>query len=283
VKTIRDIKTLRDYMRGWRQDRDTTALVPTMGGLHPGHMSLVSLAQEHAERVVVSVFVNPTQFGLNEDFEAYPRTLDKDRRRLTRAGVDVLFAPSSEEIYPFGTDHTSVVSVPDISTVLCGKDRPGHFDGVTSVVCRLFNIVQPGIAVFGQKDYQQLVVIRRMVADLHLPIKIVAGQTHREPDGLASSSRNRYLTDEQRAIAPNLYVAISQCRDRILAGEKNLAGLEAAGLKYLKAAGLATDYFVVRKAGDLSVPDPDSRYLVIMVAARTGAARLIDNIIVERN
>jgi len=282
VKTIRDIKTLRDYMRGWRQDRDTIGLVPTMGSLHRGHMSLVELAQEYAERIVVSVFVNPTQFGPNEDFEAYPRALDKDRRRLSRAGVDVLFAPSGEEIYPFGEDRMTAVSVPDISTILCGDDRPGHFEGVTSVVCRLFNIVQPDIAIFGQKDYQQLVIIRRMVADLHLPVKVVAGQTHREHDGLASSSRNRHLTDEQRAIAPNLYTAISQCRDRILAGENDFAGLEADGLKQLKGAGFATDYFVVRKAGDLSVAGPDSRYLVIMVAGRIREARLIDNVIVER-
>lgn len=282
MKTVRDIRTLRELLRGWRQDGETVALVPTMGGLHRGHMSLISLAQEHAERVVTSIFVNPTQFGPGEDFDAYPRSLDNDRRRLSRASVDVVFAPSEEEVYPYGQHHATIVYVPDISNVLCGDDRPGHFVGVTSVVCRLFNVVQAGVAVFGQKDYQQLVIIRRMVADLHLPIKILAGQTQRETDGLALSSRNRYLTDKQRETAPELHAAIRQCRDRILSGENDYARLEANALKRLEEAGFATDYFVVRKAGDLSAPDPDSRYLVVMAAARLGRARLIDNDLVER-
>ncbi len=282
MKTVRDIETLREYVRGWRQDGETLALVPTMGSLHKGHMSLVGLAQEHAERVVVSIFVNPTQFGPGEDFEAYPRTPDNDRRRLSRAGVDVLFAPGSEEIYPFGEDRMTAVSVPHMSTILCGDDRPGHFEGVTSVVCRLFNIVQPYFAVFGQKDYQQLVIIRRMVADLHLPIKILAGHTQRENDGLALSSRNRYLTDAEKITAPRLHKIISVCRDRVLGGETDLTALEARGMAQLEDAGFAPDYFVIRKAGDLAPPDPDSRYLVIMAAARLGRARLIDNMLVER-
>jgi pantoate--beta-alanine ligase len=281
VKTVRDIKTMREYIRGWRQDGETIALVPTMGSLHQGHMSLVSLAQEYAERVVVSIFVNPTQFGPGEDFEAYPRAIENDRRRLSRASADLLFAPGSDEIYPYGVDHATTVSVPGISAILCGSDRPGHFTGVTSVVCRLFNIVQPDVAVFGQKDYQQLVIIRRMAADLHLPIKILAGQTQREKDGLALSSRNRYLTDGQQKSAPGIRAAISRCRDRLLAGERDYAALESEGLDLLEGAGLAPDYFVVRKAGDLAPPDPDSRYLVVMAAAQIGRARLIDNDLVE--
>jgi pantoate--beta-alanine ligase len=281
VKTVRDIKTLREIVGGWRQDGETIALVPTMGSLHRGHLSLVSLAQECAERVVVSVFVNPTQFGPGEDFEAYPRALENDRRRLSRASVDILFAPGGDDIYPYGTEHATFVSVPEISTMLCGDDRPGHFVGVTSVVGRLFNIVQPQVAVFGQKDYQQLVIIRRMVADMHLPVKILAGQTQREKDGLALSSRNRYLTDVQRKSAPKMRAAITACRDRLFAGENAMSALESGGFRQLEASGFEPEYFAIRKAGDLSAPDPDSRYLVILTAARLGRARLIDNELVE--
>jgi pantoate--beta-alanine ligase len=281
LKTVRDIRTLREIVGGWRQDGETIALVPTMGSLHRGHLSLVSLAQEYAERVVVSVFVNPTQFGPGEDFEAYPRALENDRRRLSRASVDILFAPDDDEMYPYGLEDATSVSVPKISNVLCGDERPGHFVGVTSVVGRLFNIVQPSVAVFGQKDYQQLVIIRRMVADMHLPVKILAGQTQREKNGLALSSRNRYLTDAQQVTAPKMRAAICACRDRLLAGERAYATLEADGLKLIENAGLSPEYFTIRKAGDLSAPDADSRYLVILAASRLGQARLIDNELVE--
>jgi pantoate--beta-alanine ligase len=281
LKTVRDIRTLREIVGGWRQDGETIALVPTMGSLHRGHLSLVSLAQEYAERVVVSVFVNPTQFGPGEDFEAYPRALENDRRRLSRASVDILFAPGDDEMYPYGLEDATSVSVPKISNVLCGDERPGHFVGVTSVVGRLFNIVQPSVAVFGQKDYQQLVIIRRMVADMHLPVKILAGQTQREKNGLALSSRNRYLTDAQQVTAPKMRAAICACRDRLLAGERAYATLEADGLKLIENAGLSPEYFTIRKAGDLSAPDADSRYLVILAASRLGQARLIDNELVE--
>ena len=281
MKTVRDIKTLRDMTQGWRHDGESIALVPTMGSLHPGHISLVRLAHEYAERVIVSVFVNPTQFGPNEDYASYPRSLDNDRRRLSRAGVDLLFAPGSEEIYPFGEDAMTRVSVPELSSVLCGNSRPGHFDGVTSVVSRLFNIIQPDVAVFGQKDYQQLVIIRRMVADLHLPIKILAGQTQRQDDGLALSSRNRYLSDVERAVAPQLHGALRRCRDQIMSGNRDFASLEVEARKNLEASGFEVDYFAVRKAGDLSSTDADSRYLVVLVAACLGEARLIDNILIE--
>ena len=281
MKTVRDIKTLRAMTQGWHQDGDSIALVPTMGSLHSGHISLVRLAHEYAERVIVSVFVNPTQFGPSEDYKSYPRSLDNDRRRLSRADVDVLFAPGNEEIYPFGGAAMTRVSVPDLSTMLCGDSRPGHFDGVTSVVSRLFNIIQPDVAVFGQKDYQQLVIIRRMVADLHLPIKILAGQTQRQDDGLALSSRNRYLTEDERSVAPQLHSELRRCRDQVIAGNRDFAALEAEARAQLESSGFEVDYFVVRKAGDLSLPDAAGRHLVIVAAARLGEARLIDNILIE--
>jgi pantoate--beta-alanine ligase len=281
LKTVRDIGTVRGMTQGWRQDGDSIALVPTMGNLHAGHISLVRLAHEYAERVVVSVFVNPTQFGPNEDYDQYPRSPDNDRRRLSRAGVDILFAPGITEIYPFGEDAMTRVSVPDLSTMLCGMDRPGHFDGVTSVVSRLFNIVQPDVAVFGQKDYQQLVIIRRMVADLHLPVRILAGPTQREADGLALSSRNRYLSEAERLRAPELSAALRQCRDEIEAGSRDYARLEEEAKRRLKKTGFDVDYFSIRKAGDLSAAETDSRHLVILAAARLGSARLIDNVLLE--
>ena len=281
MKTIRDINSLRNVLRDFRQDGNTVALVPTMGGLHQGHMGLMRLASEYAERVVASVFVNPTQFGPREDFENYPRTFDTDRRRLSRGGVDIMFAPSHEEIYPYGAGNMTSVSVPGLSTILCGERRPGHFDGVTSVVNRLFNIVSPDVAVFGQKDYQQLVIIRRMVADLHMPIKILVGPTHRDKAGLALSSRNRYLTDEERDRASELYATICECRDRFLAGDRDLGALAADGFARLVRAGYEPEYLAVRQSGDLAVPDEDSRFLVVLAAARLGEARLIDNVMFE--
>lgn len=281
MKTVRDIGTLRSIAANWRQVGDTVALVPTMGSLHQGHMSLVRLAAESAERVVVSVYVNPTQFGPDEDFDKYPRAFENDRRRLSRAGVDVMFAPDDEQMYPFGEQHMTRVSVPGLSKILCGDERPGHFDGVTSVVTRLFGIVQPDVAVFGQKDYQQLVIIRRMVEDLHLPVGIVGGPTHREKDGLAQSSRNRYLSAKERAVAPVLHAALSECREKLLAGDRDYNRLEAEAVSALIAVGFHPEYFAIRRAGDLSEPEPDAEYLVVMAAARLGEARLIDNVLIE--
>ena len=281
MKTIRDIHALREILQGFRQDGDTVALVPTMGGLHQGHMGLVRLASEYADRIVTSVFVNPTQFGPREDFENYPRTFDTDRRRLSRAGVDIMFAPTHEEVYPFGVENMTSVAVPGMSTILCGEHRPGHFDGVTSVVNRLFNVVAPDVAVFGQKDYQQLAIIRRMVSDLHMPIKILASPTFRDKSGLALSSRNRYLTDDERERAGELYATICDCRDRYLGGARNLKVLEKDGFKRLAGAGFEPEFLTVRKSGDLSLPDEDSRFLVVLAAARLGQARLIDNVLFE--
>lgn len=280
MKTVRDIESLREIIDGWRQVGETIALVPTMGGLHHGHMSLVQLAAGQADRVVVSVYVNPTQFGPAEDFESYPRTLENDRRRLSRADVDVMFAPDNDEMYPFGEEDMTRVSVPGLSAILCGNDRPAHFDGVTSVVSRLFNIVQPDVAVFGQKDYQQLAIIRHMVDDMRFPVRIISASTHREKDGLAMSSRNRYLDEQERNVAPALHRALDACRERILAGERDFAQLEADGAARLKADGLQPEYFAIRQSNDLSLPESTNDDLVVLAAAKVGKTRLIDNLLV---
>lgn len=281
MKTIRKIASLREVLRAWRHAGETVAVVPTLGNLHQGHISLVELARKQADRVVVSVFVNPTQFGPGEDYQSYPRTLDHDRGRLTRAGADLLFAPAVEEMYPRAVGAGTVVSVPGLSTILCGEFRPGHFDGVTSVVSRLFNIVQPDCAIFGQKDYQQLTIIRRLQADMHYPVTIVAGPTLREVDGLALSSRNQYLSPAERQLAPVLYRAVSECGDRMRAGVRDYAALEAHGKASLVVAGFRPDYFSIRNADDLQPAQTTDRRLVVLVAAHLGRARLIDNQLIE--
>ena len=230
--------------------------------------------------MVVSVFVNPSQFGPGEDLAAYPRTPAEDLEALQEVGADLLFLPSVDTVYPFGVAAMTRVSVPGLSAVLCGASRPGHFDGVTTVVCRLFNIVQPDIAVFGQKDYQQLLIVQRMVADLHLPVRILSAPIRREPDGLAMSSRNRYLDADGRARAPALHAALQAAADAIRAGRRDFAALEAEGAAQLMAAGMRTDYFAVRNAADLGMPDPTATRLVILGAAYCGPARLIDNVLV---
>ncbi len=281
MKTVRKVVSLRENLRSWRSFSETVALVPTMGNLHAGHISLVEQARTLADRVVVSIFVNPTQFGPGEDFAAYPRTLDSDRRQLTRAGVDLLFAPPVQEIYPEGGEGATLVSVPELSRVLCGEFRPGHFDGVASVVTRLFNIVQPDCAVFGQKDYQQLLIIRRLQADLHLPVRVHVVPTAREPNGLALSSRNQYLDPAERARAPALARVLNECAALLREGGRDFPELEARGLAGLSAAGFRPDYFAIRNAPDLRVPGPADRHLVVLAAAHLGRARLIDNVLID--
>lgn len=271
---------LREQLIEWRHDSEHVAVVPTMGNLHAGHISLVEIAREHAERVVVTVFVNPTQFGEGEDFEDYPRTFERDSRRLKTVAADVLFAPSVETMYPFGLENATRVVVPGLTENFCGSFRPGHFDGVTTVVARLFSIVQPDVAVFGQKDFQQQLVIRRMVDDLNLPIRIVTAPTVREDDGLAMSSRNAYLSDEQRRVAPALYRTLSTIGEELQSGKRNYAELEQRAMRALDDAGFAPEYVAVRRAMDLSEPDRDCDELVIIAAAQLGKARLIDNIVV---
>jgi pantoate--beta-alanine ligase len=274
-------KEVRDRVQAWRQKGDHIALVPTMGNLHDGHLSLIDLARGHAERVVVSVFVNPTQFDPGGDFEKYPRTLAIDKRKLTRAKADLLFVPDVEMMYPFGTVDATVVSVPKLRDDLCGAFRPGHFDGVTSVVSRLFGLVLPDVAVFGQKDYQQQLVIRRMVEDLHWPVSIVSGDTVREADGLAYSSRNQYLTDGERRVAPVLYEVLQKLGRDLQAGRREFAALETEAMATLTGKGFSPDYVAIRRAVNLEAPDRDTDQLVVLAAVRLGSARLIDNLVVD--
>ena len=277
---INEKEELRQQLDDWRQQGDHVAIVPTMGNLHAGHLSLVNLAREHAERVVVTVFVNPTQFGDNEDYSEYPRTLLRDTRRLKKSGADLLFAPSVETVYPFGLDNATMVSVPSLSDSFCGSCRPRHFAGVTTVVARLFALVQPDVAVFGQKDFQQHMVIRRMTLDLNVPVNVIAASTVREDDGLAMSSRNQYLTDDERAIAPTLYHTLTSVGEQLQNGQRNYEELETFGNDQLIAAGFKPDYLAIRRALDLGEPDRDCDEIVILAAAHLGRVRLIDNVIV---
>jgi pantoate--beta-alanine ligase len=252
-----------------------------MGNLHAGHVSLADLAARSADRVVVSIFVNPTQFGPAEDFAAYPRTLTEDMSRLGQAGmVDVLFVPEASEIYPFGTEEAVRIVLPPLSRELCGASRPGHFDGVASVVCRLLNIVTPDVLVLGQKDYQQAILMERMIADLRLPVSLRIGPTHREQDGLAMSSRNRYLDEQQRRRAPALHATLAALRDAIRDGATDYTALEAAARDRLMAAGFRPDYVEVRRADDLGRPAArdGAQELIVLAAAWLGRARLLDNL-----
>jgi pantoate--beta-alanine ligase len=269
---------LRRLVGAWRRAGDRIAFVPTMGNLHAGHGSLVSRARGLAERVIVSVFVNPLQFGPNEDFAAYPRTPDEDRALLEQLSVDVLFTPGVDDIYPRGQATTARVHVPGLEDILCGKFRPGHFMGVATVVAKLLNLVQPDVAIFGEKDYQQLLVIRRTIVDLCMPIEIIGAPTTREPDGLAMSSRNRYLGPEERAKAPVIFAQLEAARRALEAGERDYARLESRGMQALTDAGFRPDYFEIRDAASLDPPAPDAAELVVLTAARIGRARLIDNV-----
>ncbi|AMN46346.1 pantoate--beta-alanine ligase [Steroidobacter denitrificans] len=272
---------LRERVAHWRRHGERIALVPTMGNLHPGHGSLVAEALRRAERVIVSVFVNPLQFGPNEDFASYPRTPQDDRELLEQLRVEMLFVPEVEDIYPRGQVSTARVHVPALEDILCGAYRPGHFMGVATVVTKLLNIVQPDVALFGEKDFQQLMIIRRAVTDLYMPVEIVGVPTAREADGLAMSSRNRYLTPEQRVLAPRIYAELSRARAAIEAGGEDYATIERSGYEALQQAGFRPDYFSVRDAATLAdpgMPKDSARELVILTAARIGRARLIDNI-----
>lgn len=280
MKVIEDKHELQEELAEWRHAREHVAIVPTMGNLHAGHVSLVNVAKEHAERVIVTVFVNPTQFGEGEDFETYPRTFDKDTRRLKTVAADVLFAPTLETVYPFGIDNATAVTVPGLTENFCGSFRPGHFDGVTTVVARLLALVQPDVAVFGQKDYQQQLVIRRMVEDLNLPVAVFTAATIREDDGLAMSSRNTYLSDDEREKAPALYQALADVERQLRDGVGNFDALEGQARNELERAGFLPEYVAVRRAADLGPPEEGCRELVVLAAANLGQARLIDNVLV---
>lgn len=280
MKVVHSKQELGEQIVEWRHNDEHVALVPTMGSLHAGHLSLVELAREHAERVVVSIFVNPTQFGEAEDFDEYPRTLELDKRRLKTTATDLIFAPDVATVYPFGIENATTVSVPGLTENFCGASRPGHFDGVTTVVARLFALVQPDVAVFGQKDYQQQLVIRHMAEDMNLPVSIITANTVREEDGLAMSSRNAYLSDDERAIAPVLFKTLGAVGQELQNGRRNFADLESKAMEELREAGFTVDYFAIRRAQNLEVPDRDCDELVVLAAAALGSARLIDNIVV---
>ena len=281
MELIEQIPILRARVATWRRADQRVAFVPTMGNLHAGHLALVREALRLADRVVVSIFVNPLQFGPSEDFGAYPRTLEQDCALLEAAGTNLLFAPPVAAVYPRGQAGQTRVEVPGISDILCGASRPGHFVGVATVVCKLFNMVQPDLAVFGEKDFQQLLVIRLMTQDLSLPVAIQGLATVREPDGLAMSSRNGYLTREERARAPALYQTLLRAGERLRAGVA-IAEVERLAAEEISAAGFGPDYCSVRRAGDLALAGSEDRELVVLAAARLGRARLIDNLCVRR-
>jgi pantoate--beta-alanine ligase len=278
MQTVTRIEDMRALVRGWRFGGESIAFVPTMGNLHAGHASLIGAAHHHGRRVVASVFVNPLQFGPNEDYAAYPRTPEDDSALLTGQGVDVLLLPTVEEMYPLGVAGSTIVDVPELSGILCGAFRPGHFQGVATVVVKLLNLVQPDVAIFGEKDYQQLTIIRRSVEDLCLPVRIVGAPTVRADDGLALSSRNRYLSAPERAVAPTVYRALDRARRRLESGDADVADIEREGMGSLRAAGFRPDYFEVRMAETLARPRGQDIDVVVLTAARLGRARLIDNV-----
>ena len=281
METVRQLEPLRAQLDLLRASGGRIAFVPTMGNLHEGHLALVREARRQAGHVVVSIFVNPLQFGPGEDLDSYPRTLAEDRRVLQEEGVDLLFAPPVEVVYPVPLERQTRVEVPEISGLYCGASRPGHFAGVATVVCKLFNMVQPDIAVFGRKDFQQLAVIRRMVRDLAMPVGIIGLPTVREADGLAMSSRNQYLLPREREIAPLLYRSLNAAAGRIRDGERDWASLVSEVRAQLDGAGFRTDYVEVADSQSLLAPTPESRGVVILAAAWLGAARLIDNIEID--
>jgi pantoate--beta-alanine ligase len=277
TQTITEIAALRARIAAWRRDGARIALVPTMGNLHAGHHALVALARQHADRVVASIFVNPTQFGPGEDFERYPRTPVEDVAGLAQSGCDLAWVPTVQTMYPLGTTRHVRVSVPDTSLLLEGAHRPGHFDGVCTVVARLFNQVQPDMAVFGRKDYQQLAIIRHMAAELAFPVEIVAAPIVREDDGLARSSRNQYLDAAGRARAPELHQTLLAMRGAVRAGIAHVE-VEALAKRRLEAAGFEVDYAVVRTPLLAEPAAGDDGARVALVAARLGTTRLIDNL-----
>lgn len=275
--TTNNIAELRTQVNNWKRQGLKVAFVPTMGNLHAGHISLVTEAHKHADKVVASIFVNPMQFGANEDIDSYPRTLEQDQQKLVTAKTDLLFTPTPEIIYPKGLEKQSFVEVPNVSDGYCGESRPGHFRGVSTVVCKLFNLVQPDVACFGLKDYQQVQVIQTMVEDLSMPIEIIPVETVREESGLALSSRNGYLTAQEKEIAPALSQNI-QWLAQAIKDDNDFIGLARKAARFIDNAGLKTDYIHICHARSLQPASEDDKELVILAAAHCGKARLIDNL-----
>ncbi len=281
MNTVKTLRELRAAVAQARAEGKQIGFVPTMGNLHAGHVSLVEIAAQRADFVVASIFVNPLQFGAGEDLDKYPRTLAADQEKLLAAGCHLLFHPDVAEIYPHGMGDQTRVSVPGVSEGLCGASRPGHFEGVATVVTKLFNMVQPDLAVFGEKDYQQLAVIRALVQDLNMPIQIIGAPTQRAEDGLALSSRNGYLDAAQRSTAPTLYRSLQTIAEELRRGARDYARLIDGAQEQQRAAGFVPDYLEIRNAVTLRPAQVDDRHLVILTAAQLGGTRLIDNLVVE--
>ncbi|MBL4764910.1 MAG: pantoate--beta-alanine ligase [Colwellia sp.] len=279
MNTVESIKDLRAQVKSWRMQGLTIAFVPTMGNLHDGHLALVNTAHHHADKVIVSIFVNPMQFGLSEDINNYPRTLAQDKASLIKVNTDLLFTPTADIIYPKGFGENSYVEVPNISDLYCGAARPGHFRGVATVVCKLFNLVQPDVACFGSKDYQQLQVIQTMVDDLSMPVNVIPVEIIREKSGLAMSSRNGYLTPAELAIAPALYQTLQWLNTELQKSHqpRDYAALIMQASEKIDNAGLKTDYINLCHAKTLAPATPNDKDIVILAAAYLGKARLIDN------
>ena len=283
METVFSTADLRVKISAWRRAGERIAFVPTMGNLHDGHIALLERARHEADRTVVSIFVNPIQFGQGEDYAKYPSTLESDQEKLRRSGLDVLFAPNLQELYPAGTEEDTRVTVPGLSSILCGEFRPGHFSGVATVVTKLFFSVMPDCALFGEKDLQQLMVIRRMVDDLCIPIEIIGHPIIRESDGLAMSSRNSYLSDEERAIAPAIYEILKSVKLLVANDNADFRRIEDDAVNRLRESGFNPEYFTVRRSRDLAEAQVHEKELSILVAAWLGNARLIDNIQVSLN
>ncbi|MFT4580770.1 MAG: pantoate--beta-alanine ligase [Gammaproteobacteria bacterium] len=283
MDTIFSTAELRPVVAQWRRSGERIAFVPTMGNLHDGHLSLLRRAKDLADRTIVSIFVNPIQFGQGEDYAKYPSTLRSDQDKLARCGLDVLFAPNLRDLYPGGTEEDTRVTVPGLSTILCGEFRPGHFSGVATVVTKLFFSVQPDCALFGEKDLQQVKVIRRMVDDLCIPIEIIGHPIIRETDGLAMSSRNGYLSPEERVIAPKIHRTLLAARTAILEGTLPFRTIETNAIKTLLEAGFKPEYFSIRRTSNLAEASESDNEVSILAAAWLGKARLIDNVQVKAN
>ena len=285
MEIAESIQTLRAVRKRWREEKYTVGFVPTMGNLHDGHLSLLQKSRELTDKTVCSIFINPLQFDKAKDLERYPKTMDDDIAGLQDHGADLLFVPTTEMIYPHGDAKPTTISVPGIAELLEGKHRKGHFTGVATVVCKLFNLVEPDVAVFGEKDFQQLILIRQMVADLNFPIEIIGAPTIRSPEGLALSSRNGYLTAKQRDQASEIYRSLKECVESLRAGERDFAKLESHAMERLSTAGFSPEYFTIRNVVNLQPASEtdDAEALIVLTAAGLGKARLIDNMQVADN
>ncbi len=274
------IESVKNTIKQWRNQGDKIAFVPTMGNLHMGHIKLVTEAKKQADKVVVSIFVNPTQFGEGEDFESYPRTISEDSEKLKAVATDILFLPSADEMYQKNASTTVLVS--GLSTIHCGASREHHFEGVATIVTKLFNNIQPDVAFFGEKDFQQLLIIQTLVKDLNFPIKIIGVATQREADGLALSSRNNYLNEQERGIAPKLYQSLCNAKNSILSNSTNMRDIEHHQQTHLNELGFQVNYFSICKRDNLQQANDGDTEIVILVAAQLGKPRLIDNISFSR-